>query len=177
MVINSVNGTPQLVYSNERVRLAIIDTSGHLSWCAYVRRTKTTHQFDSPSKMLNFAEHFNLISANHVLTREEYKQRITPFVLRMFAERCKDGMTFHQALTKMSEKHTLTSGTGIMREATWTEFDDEASFAIPHGVLLFENNEDQDPEFHCHGNAWTYEILDEILIKLAPIDASEKFAL
>ena len=177
MVINSnsVNGTPQLVYSNERVRLAIIDTSGHLSWCAYVHRTKTTHQFDSPSKMLNFAEHFNLISANDVLTREEYKQRITPFVLRMFAERCRPGMTFHQALTKMSEKHTLTSGTGIMRESTWTEFDDEASFAIPHGVLLSENNEN--PEFHYPGNGWTYEILDEILSKLAPIDASEKFAL
>ena len=67
MVINSVNGTPQLVYSNERVRLAIINTSGHLSWCAYVHRTKTTHQFDTPSKMLNFAEHFNLISANQAL--------------------------------------------------------------------------------------------------------------
>ena len=175
MIINAISGTPQLVYKNEKVRLAIIDTSGHLSWCAYVHRTKTTHQFDSPSQMLNFAEHFNLIPANEVLTREEFRQRITPFVLRMFAERCKPGMTFHQALAKMSEKHSLTSGTGIMRESTWTEFDDEASFAIPQGVLLSENH--KDPEFHHPGNGWTYEVLDEILIDLAPIDASEKFQL
>ena len=175
MVINSINGTSQLVYSNERVRLAIIDTSGHLSWCAYVHRTKTTHQFDTPSKMLNFAEHFNLIPAAETLTREQFRQRITPFVLRMFAERCEPGITFHQALAKMSEKHTLSSGTGVMSESTWTEFDDEASFAIPHGVLLSENNEN--PEFHYRGNGWTYEVLDEILISLAPIDASEQFSL
>ena len=178
MVINSINGTPQLVYSNERVRLAIVDTSGHLSWCAYVHRTKTTHQFNSPSKMLDFTEHFNLISANQVLTREEFKQRITPFVLRMFTERCKPGMTFHQARAKMQEKHTLTRGTGIMQESTWTEFDDEASFAIPQGVFLFDHTDpNEKPEFHHPGNGWTYEALDEIVLKLAPIDASEKFAL
>ena len=79
MVINSINGTSQLVYSNERVRLAIIDTSGHLSWCAYVHRTKTTHQFNSPSKMLDFAEHFNLIPAAEPLTREQFRAAYNSF--------------------------------------------------------------------------------------------------
>ena len=178
MVINSINGTSQLVYSNERVRLAIIDTSGHLSWCAYVHRTKTTHQFDTPNKMFDFAEHFNLIPAAEILTREQFRQRITPFVLRMFAERCEPGITFHQARAKMQEKHTLTRGTGIIQESTWTEFDDEASFAIPHGVFLFDSPKpNKKPEFHYPGNGWTYEVLDEILIGLAPIDASEQFSL
>ena len=131
MVINSINGTSQLVYSNERVRLAIIDTSGHLSWCAYVHRTKTTHQFDTPSKMLDFAEHFNLIPAAETLTREQFRQRITPFVLRMFAERCEPGMTFHQALAKMQKSIHLVLA--------------QESCQSPHGQSLMTKPHSQYP--------------------------------
>lgn len=179
MVINTISGTPQLIFANERVRLARVNDNGHLSYAAYVHRTKTTHQFISAKSMLKFTEEMGLISANHTLRRAEIKERLQPFVIQKWNERCKAGMSFKEARLAIQKGHTLTQGEGLMKETTWTEFDAEMDFLAPKGIFLdllpHVYGKDSDTQIHMHkrGCGWVYEILDEILIDLVSINGGD----
>ena len=177
MIINAITGTPQLVFANDRVRLATVIDNGRLSYAAYVHRTKSIHQFDSADAMQDFTEQMGLVSATEPLTAEQFTERLRPFVISKWRERRvktvslnDDGMDhISDVMGKIREQiqkgHTLVKGTGLMAEWTWTEFDDEALFLAPHGVILGEP-EHQWVEMHKRGNGWIYELLNEILHEL-----------
>ena len=164
MIINKVIGKTQRIMLNEYIALGIIDTNGNRTWTAYVRHTKTIHIFNEPNKMLDFTEHMGFISANETLTRDEFKQRMKPFVLGKWIERCKPGMDFEQASIAIQKGHTKHRGTGLMTESTWTEFDDHASFLIPKGFWLSDAHiSENQAEYHFPGNGWSYEILYDVI--------------
>ena len=177
MIINKVSGTAQLVFANERVRLAVIDNSGHVSYAAYVHRTKTLHQFVSADTMLNFIEQSGLITANEPISTDAFKERIRPFVLRKWKERKvqavnTNGMSasdrqdaYINLRNNIAKGHIQIKGTGIMAESTWTEFDNEAFFLAPHGVILGKPGHEF-VEKHKKGNGWIYELLNEVLFEL-----------
>ena len=171
IIPRKINGTSQRIMSNAHVVLAIInDGHGRYTWNAYVHHTKTIHEFDAPSKMLDFIEHMGLVAANKTLTRTEFKHRIRPFVLRKWTERCEPGMDLIKALLAIEKGHVMSRGTGIMAETTWTEFDEHALFLIPKGVWLTDDpTEESEPEFHARGNGWIYEILHEVVAELCKI--------
>ena len=148
MVIDKVKGTVQLVFANEKVRLGIMNVAGHISYIAYVHPTKTLHRFQDADTMQDFSLHMGLIPANEPITQTTFKERIKPFVLRKWKERQVKAVSinnvsfsdktdaFQSMNAQISKGHTLTRGSGIMAESTWTEFDNEVFFIAPHGVIL-----------------------------------------
>ncbi|MXV73433.1 hypothetical protein F4Z99_04040 [Candidatus Poribacteria bacterium] len=175
MVINKVKGTAQLVFANDRVRLAVINAVGRVSYAAYVHRTKTTHQFESADAMQDFAEQMGLIPANEPVSVEQFKQRLMPFLLRMFQERCKPGDSLKKVDTKILKKMHRKFGSGdLMWESTCPELDAEAQFLFPHGIRLWDDAPNQIPgaepvsgiEFHKPANGWTYEHVDMAIAEI-----------
>ena len=166
MVINRLSGTPQLVFANERVRLAVIDDSGRRSYAAYVHRTKTTHQFKSADAMQDFAEHMGLIPATETLRRHQIKSQLQPFIALKWQERCKPGMNYKEAWINIQKGHIKVRGSGLMKQTTWTEFDAEMAFQAPKGIFLDITDEDTEIHMHQPGCGWTYEIFQEILREL-----------
>ena len=163
MVIKRIDGTAHCIYSNKRVRLATVDTLGRRTYCAYVIQTKSIHQFEQSRTMIRFAEINALLPAYNPITTSEFKLRIRPFLLRLWDKRCKPGMTFAEAQKALEKDHLLHRGSGLMGESTWTEFDDEAYFLIPCGILLLPDSNPDDAILHHKANGWTYEPMLEVL--------------
>ena len=177
MIIESIVGTVQRIFKNDRVRLGIINNNGHVSYTAYVHRTKTLHQFISGDSMQDFAVDMGLISDSEPVSRDAFKTRIRPFVLRKWKERKvqavnTNGMSasdrqdaYANIRSEIEKGHIQVKGSGIMTESTWTEFDNEAFFLAPHGIILGEPGHEF-VEKHKKGNGWIYQLLDEVLFEL-----------
>ena len=78
MIVNKIQGRPQLIYAGDRVRVAQVDNGK--SFACYVLNSKTTHLFENADSMLEFVEKMALVPAEKPVSLEEFQVRMRPLL-------------------------------------------------------------------------------------------------